>query len=219
MLLLACLVFAHSQDLLLCVVTSKRPRNYLPNLLNGLKREHAQYIVVDVDNSTLPSVGAIRLKGKGKGCVDGPVPCPMQQQGIDIGRGLLACASSPGKKWIALIEDDMTICDGAIETINKTIRTIPPFKTARFAKFSRATVFPIEHIKPYTDYIFDHVYQVPHDILLNFDWDNGSDYIHKESLFTHAGKVSTIHERNDPLYISTYSSLRDETCGTPLVGK
>ena len=216
LLMLAGVVFVRSQDLTLCVVTAKRPRNYLPDLIHGLEQEKAEYLIVDVDNSTLPSIGALRLQGKGRECVDGPVPCPMQQQGIDIARGLLLCASSHNSKWIALVEDDMAICPGAMATMNTVIKRILPFKTARFAKFSRATVFPIENIKPYTDYVFDHVHETPHDILLNFNWVDGYDYIHEGSLFTHVGQMSTIAERNDPVYIATYSSLRDEKCGTPL---
>ena len=215
-LMLSGIVHTHSQELTLCVITAKRPRNYLPDLIKGLEREKAQYSIVDVDNSTLPSVGALRLQGKGRECVNGPVPCQIQQQGVDIARGLLLCAASHNSKWIALIEDDMSICQGALETIKKVITRILPFKTARFAKFSRATVFPIENIKPYTDYVFEHVHETPYDILLNFDWAHGYDYLHDGSLFTHVGQMSTISERNDPVYIATYSSLRDETCGTPL---
>jgi hypothetical protein len=189
-------------------------------LIQGLKRENANFMVIDADNSTLPSVGATHLQANSiRACVEGPVPCPMQRQGVDIVRGLLACAADNRFRWVALVEDDMTVCEGALQEISRVISRIPPFKSARFAKFSRATVFPIENIKPYSEYVFGHVHETPHDILLNFDWSDGNDYIHGESLFTHAGQVSTISERNDPVYIATYSGLRDEKCGTPLTGK
>lgn len=212
---------AHAGDLLLCIVTARRSTSYLGALMQGLDAQGASYVVVDVDNSTLPSVGAVRLERRPDDvCRRGySVPCPMQRQGLDIVAALEICRDYQRSRWVGLIEDDMTVCDGGVREIEQVVAGLGRFKTARFAKFSRATVFPAYNIKPYARYVRQHVHVTPHDILLNYEWAHGVDYVHRVSLFTHQGKVSTIEERNDPAYMATYSDLRGETCGTPLLGK
>ena len=218
-LLLILLSTVHaSEDLLLCVVTARRGRSYLPEVMAGLEGQDGNFMVVDVDNSTLPSVGAVRLGLQTVECKPGHISCAVQQQGSDVMRALEVC-SSRGSKWVALIEDDMLVCDDALVTMENVLRNVDGFKTARFAKFSRAVVFPVDKIAPYASFVRARIHETPYDILLNSDWAPGIDYIYHQSLFAHAGVVSTVAERNDPVFIATYSSLRDEACGSPLTGR
>jgi hypothetical protein len=220
LLLLVLCATVGASDLLLCVITSHRDHSYLQALIDGLYDENASFLVVDVDNSTAPEDGYLRLQEAPHPCAQGPVPCPVQRQALDIVRGLQACANAePSYPLVGLIEDDMIPCDGSLEVMRQTLETLQDFKTARFAKFSRAVILPRSNIPLYSKYVAMHVHQTPYDILLNFDWAGGEDYIHPVSLFAHQGQVSTIEERNDPDYLVTYSTLRDETCGTPLLGK
>jgi hypothetical protein len=175
-------------------------------------------MVVDVDNSTLPSVGAVRQGVQIVECKPGHISCPVQQQGSDVMRALEVCGSR-GSKWVALIEDDMLACDNALVTMENVLRNVDGFKTARFAKFSRAVVFQVDKIAPYASFVRARIHETPYDILLNFDWAPGIDYIHQQALFAHKGAVSTVVERNDPVFIAMYSSMRDEACGSPLMGR
>lgn len=209
-----------ASELMLCVVTARRSTSYLPQLIAGLEGEDADFMVVDVDDSTMPSVEAYRLgRRTHEACKFGPVECASQRQGLDIASALELCAWEHSGRWVALVEDDMAVCPGAVDTMEQVLLSLGAFKTARFAKFSRAAVLPVENIEPYVDYVRQRVHQIPHDILLNFEWAEGQDYVHHESLFAHRGRVSTIEERNNPVYMATYSDLRGEECGSRLVGK
>ena len=199
-----------ASNLLFCVITARRPAtSYLSPLLEELTRQHAAFRVVDTDNSTLPSLGALKL-ARVTQCMEpsNVISCPVQKQALDVLDGLQLClSSSHGLRWLALMEDDMLPCAGAIQTIelflNSTLSTKSmwhDFKTARFANFSRAVVFPLDNIKPYSNYVRAHLRKAPYDSLLNSGgWApaESRDYIHARSLFSHAGKVSTIAERND----------------------
>ena len=219
LVLLLILTTAHASDLHLCVVTARRGRSYLGDVVAGLQQQGANFTVVDVDNSTLPSVGAVRLDWRPRVCYPGYVSCPVQQQALDVMRALETCtARGAGSKWIGLVEDDMLICDKAIVTMESVLGKLYRFKTARFAKFSRAVVFPAANIAPYTAFVRAHVDETPYDLLLNHDWAAGIDYIHHQSLFAHKGLVSTVVERNDPKFIAAHGRMRDEACGSPLVG-
>jgi hypothetical protein len=210
-----------ASELMLCVVTARRPTSYLPQLIAGLEREDADFMVVDVDNSTMPSVHAFRFGERTQqACRVGPVPCVVQRQALDVASALEVCASEHSTgRWVALVEDDMAVCPGAVEMMERVLPELGSFKTARFAKFSRAVVLPVENIEPYVDFVRQKVHMVPYDILLNFEWAEGQDYVHHESLFAHRGSVSTIEERNNLAYMATYSDLRGEECGSRLVGK
>jgi hypothetical protein len=214
---------AHANDLLFCVITARRPAtSYLSPLLEELTLQRAAFRVVDTDNSTLPSLKALKLARVTR-CVEpsNVISCPVQKQALDVLDGLQLCLSS-SPRWLVLLEDDMLPCAGAIETmalfLNSTLSAESAwrsFKTARFAKFPRAVVFPLENIQPYSDYVRAHLREAPYDSLLNSGgWApaGSSDYIHASSLFSHAGKVSTIAERNDPAFVTTYAALRDEAC-------
>ena len=187
----ACASDISPTNLLLCVVTARRDQSYLQALVTGLQDENANFLVVDVDNSTAgatinytPSIGALTLEGPPQPCIPGPVPCPMQRQGVDIVRGLQRCAEEePTSKYVGIIEDDMTVCKGSIQTIMQELQELRDFKTARFAKFSRATILPRKNIALYANYVMRNIHKTPHDILLNFDWAKGEDYIHPTSLF------------------------------------
>jgi hypothetical protein len=212
-----------SDHLLLCVVTARRARSYLPQAVAALKGQGGNFVVVDVDNSTLPSmVGAVvRLDAQAVECTEsGRVSCAVQQQASDVVRALEACGGMGGSKWVALVEDDMLACDRALVTMENVLSKLHRFKTARFARFSRAVVFPSARIAAYAAFVRARIHETPYDILLNFDdWAPGIDYIHHQSLFAHMGAVSTVEERNDPAFIAKYGSLRDEACGSALVGK
>ena len=218
-----CAACVGASDVLFCVVTSRRPKSYLSGLVDGLKTEGAgRTMVVDVDNSTLPGVGAVPLSdanGGSQACVEGAaVPCETQKQGVDIVRGLEQCVRGSPVDYVAFVEDDMAPCAGSLATVRHVVLQLEGtgFRTARFAKFSRAMVLPVRNVGLYAAYVKRHVHERPHDILLNDAWVGGEDYVHPVSLFTHAGRVSTIEWRNDPAYIATYSGMRDESCGTPL---
>jgi hypothetical protein len=205
-----------ASDLLICVMTAHRDgENYLKALTDGLEVQGANFMVIDTDNSTLGS--GVQLQTPDVACVPGHVECPQQKQGNDIVKGIQRCVGGERRtKWVALVEDDMVICDGSMKTIETVLGSLGHFKTARFAKYSRATVFEVENVNKYHDFVLAHIHETPHDLLLNHPWMDGQDYIHPVSLFAHAGKVSTIKERNDPAYLAMYSSIRDEACGSAL---
>ena len=218
LLFLCCFTIAHAaENLLLCVVTAHRPQSYLEPLVTALREQNANFVVVDVDNSTEGEY--LNLQESPYECTVGTVSCPAQRQGVDLVRGLQFCAGTSNASYVGLIEDDMLPCNESIHTMEQTLSKLSDFKTARFAKFSRATIFPRAHVALYTQYVMRHVHETPHDILLKFEWASGDDYIHPRSLFAHQGQISTIEERNDPLFIKTYSSIREEVCEGPLVGK
>jgi len=215
--------------LLFCVITAHRPTNYLPALLAELQAQHALFKVVDTDNSTLPSLKALKLakRPEEQNCMlpANVISCPVQKQALDVLDGLQLCLSNlqSGPRWIALLEDDMLPCEGAVTKMEQFLNSSSEgewhsFKTARFAKYSRAVVFPLENIQPYSNYVRAHLRETPYDSLLSHrEWSLGNpDYVHSVSLFAHAGKVSTIQERNDPAFMATYAAWRDEACGMPL---
>ena len=211
------IVASLANDLLICVVTARRGgENYLKVLTDGLEVQGANFMVIDTDNSTFGS--GVQLQTPDVACVPGYVECPQQKQGNDLVKGIQRCVGGERRtKWVALVEDDMVICDGSMKTIQTVLASLGHFKTARFAKYSRATVFEVENVNKYHDFVLAHIHETPYDLLLSHPWADGQeDYIHPVSLFAHAGKVSTIKERNDPVYIAMYSSIRDEACGSAL---
>jgi hypothetical protein len=211
---------SYQTDIVFCVVTARREISYLDPLEDALLEQDEDIMVIDTDNSTDREAMAFRLVNEPTACLPGNVPCPMQRQAMDVVRGMQRCLQEEqGLRYLALVEDDMAPCEGAVRTITDTVDRLQDFKTARFAKFSRAVVLPKGNVLLYAKYVRRHVHETQHDILLNFKWARGEDYIHPHSLFTHQELVSTIMERNDPAYMQTYADLRGETCGTPLVGK
>ena len=74
-----------------CVVTAKREVSYLAEVVRGLDRQSASYIVVDVDNSTTTTRGYVKPPHDIRECMVGYVSCPVQQQALDVMNALNAC--------------------------------------------------------------------------------------------------------------------------------
>jgi hypothetical protein len=207
-----------------CVVTAKCPISYLPTLTHTLQTQEASFVIIDVDNSTTTKnsthITTLTPQRLTLPCTPGFVGCPVQQQALDVMNALETCAKhTPNSQWLCLLEDDMIPCPNSISTIHSFIQSIPGtnnYKSARFAKYSRAAAFPISSIAPYTQFVKEHISDIPYDTAMNYEWAPGTDYRHKGSLFAHQGTASTIAERNDEEFIRTYSDLRNEACGDPL---
>jgi len=221
-LLLALLAWvgrSFSADVTYCVVTARRPVSYVSDLVSGLETQGADFLVVDVDNSTDWAVPNVLTPPRvTRECIVGYVGCPVQQQALDVLGALEACAGHSGSDWVILVEDDMLPCSGSVQAIADALDSDGDrYKWGRFAKFSRAVAFPVGSIDPYKRFVLDNLSSIPYDQALTRDWGEGPTYQHDRSLFSHQGSVSTIGERNDPAFVQAYSDLRGESCGDLLV--
>ena len=138
----------------------------------------------------------------------------MLQSMLDITSGLLLCGRYTSG-WAVLVEDDNTLCEGAL---NELVTTLGGRKVA-FAKFSPSWTgmsFPVCKGRAYADYSASRLKTHPHDVTQRVeDWDNpdkGEMYTHARSLFKHIGRVSTQEYRNSEEFRALYAEMRDCEC-------
>lgn len=226
--------------LFFCILTAKRPTSYLDRVSDAIAQQltpEVSGLIVDVDGSVDAADAdkyvfpvapltrrSVQLCDPEENNAISAEPwklpnCKVRQQNWDVAIALPLCASHtrPGT-WTMLFEDDMVACPNALSTIVSTLRTLDPsaYKTARFAKYSRAIAFPsAESIDGFHDTVRAGSCVLPYDHLLNKQWQAGARdyYSNRGSLFQHIGVDSTIEYRNDKEYHSKYDPWRNENCG------
>jgi len=211
-------ILASDDPLLFCVITAKRPTSYLPELIHGLEDAGANFDIVDVDNSTPASMMDVLSIPTTFECrTDGIISCPEQKRIWYILEGLARCIQDQNPQWVALTEDNLAVCDGGVETMHTVLESLGLFKLARFTKYSRVVVFPIEFIQTFSDYARKLLHMVSYDILLSFNWAEGRDYVHPTALFAYRGDIMTTMDKTSVIYMNAYNLMRQETCGASLV--
>ena len=221
-LLILALVRAYGiSQMTLCMVTAGRRVSYLSQTLASYERERVwgrdglALIVVDVDDSSSHSY-AFKLPNRTMATCDEPdmegVPsCITRQSTLDVTSALLLC-SGYTSGWVILVEDDNTLCEGALDEMATTLEKLDGVAMAKFSPLSTGMSFPASKVRAYVDYSVARLKTHPYDVTRVEDWDQGRVYVHERSLFSHVGTVSTQEYRNTEEFRTLYAGMRDYEC-------
>ena len=233
---------ATQEEFEVCVITSGRPKNasYIAKNLESFRGEDVKMrdiTVVNTDGSAGPWLEAfddikspnLLSTRRRSECVDDGkdvatgVPCRVLQSNYDVSMALSVCqnaAFKENKKWILFVEDDVTVCAGAMAKVRHELAQYQNEEVSlvSFSKFSRcfavsvwfSTQMALEirqwaSVKPY-----DHV-------MWSNTWAGNSKQVqYATNLFHHIGETSTLAYRNEDGYKEMYGSMRADSCGQGL---
>jgi hypothetical protein len=209
------------------MVTASRRVSYLQETLDSYAKERVwahdglALVIVDVDNSSNLSIAYRLPKRTLEGCdgpdVEGVPSCKTRQSTLDITSALLECAHHTSG-WVVLVEDDTTLCSGALDDLVTTLATLDGTAMAKFSPFSAGMSIPASKARAYVDYSLTRLHTHPYDVTRVEDWDpTGRVYTHPRSLFQHIGHVSTQEYRNSEEFRALYAGMRDYECGRALI--
>lgn len=196
---------AYTRALHVCILHSPRPNNvsYIDSALTELHRQGATVRVINTTDFPRLSTA------------DSAIPVSVQEAGHDVVSALEQCAQAhaASNPWIFMMEDDMVPCDGALAKVDAALRS-DSAAAIFFSKFSRAFALQTSYLHQYTESVLAHIDSKPYDIVLRTGvWTTAPLVTYPVNLFHHIGQVSTIEERNDPLFVRTFQALRSDRCG------
>ena len=225
-----------------CVITSRRPDNvsYITRNLESLRDENVKMqdiTVVDTDGSAGPWLAAFdNIKSpnllntrKQSECVDSGedvasgVPCRVLQSNYDVSMALSVCqnaASKKNKKWILFVEDDVTVCAGAMVKVRHELaqHQNEEVSLVSFSKFSRCFAISVWYSMQMALEIRQWASVKPYDyVMWSNTWTGNSRQIkYATNLFHHIGETSTLAYRNLDGYKKMYGTMRADHCGQAL---
>lgn len=152
-----------------------------------------------------------------QGLLNHELKCQVRQETLDTLTVLHMCAARAREDaWLFFMEDDMTACLGALQTIHEVLSSLERNATsiARFAKFSRGWAIPAESLNRFHAYTLDYLLKHPIDAIMEMYKDQYQGYYQHPSgsLFNHLGKLSSFDWRNQEEWWR--DKLRDENCGS-----
>jgi len=201
----------------MCLLTSQRPKSYIKESLNSLRREgFGSITIIDTDGSygSLPNMSSYR---KIADCIDdgldvlSGLPCKVEQSNYDVAMALWVCdLHANNAKWIIFIEDDMEACQNSLRDVKSALLDSDD-NVIQFSKFSRA--FAVRRGRAVLELFSSircHASTTPYDIVL---WNTFPHHTKTLNLFHHMGVVSTIAYRNTENYLQQYAQMRSDVCG------
>ena len=178
--------------------------------IRDARARFAQVAFEPLANKTREECTAAQLLSDSGG--PGQPPCSVRQQTRDVTAALAQCAARvPADGWVALVEDDTEMCEGALSTMPAALPGLAREQRWRFVAFSNyfsGTTFAQPAAVAFAVHAAGRRGEKPIDHLVWDPWAPGEYLETGGNLFAHRGRVSVFAYRNAAEFRELYDGMR-----------